>query len=83
MLKSNKLLMIFLFFIIILNVTYASIHVSGEGDTLGLVPILLMVLLTVTAGLYFIRREESKKYGKCCINHNIDRDRSLIEYITV
>ena len=83
MLKSNKLLMTLLFCIITPNVIYASIHVSGEGYTLGLVPMLLMVLLTATVGLYFIRREASKKYGKCCINGNIDRNRNLIEYMTL
>ena len=83
MLKSNKLLMILLFCIITPNVIYASIHVSSEGDTLGLVPMFLMVLLTAIVGLYFMRREESKKFDKCCINHNIDRDRNLIEYIAL
>jgi len=83
MLKPNKLLMIFFFCIVILNGIYTSIQTSDEGDTLGLVNIFFMVLLIATAAFYFIRREKSKEYGKCCINHNIDRNRNLIKYITL
>ena len=83
MLKSNKLLMILLFCIVTLNVIYTSIQTSGEGYALGLVSMFMMMLLTATVGLYFIRREKSKKYGKCCISHNIDRNRNLIKYITL
>ena len=83
MLKSNKLLILLLFCIVTLNVIYTSIQTSNEGDALGLVSIFMMMLLTATAGVYFIRREKSKKYGKCCISHNIHRNRNLIQYITL
>lgn len=83
MLKSNKLLMILLFCIVTLNVIYTSMQTSDEGAALGLVSLFMMILLTATAGLYFIRREKSKKHGKCCIGHNIDRNRNLIKYMTL
>ena len=31
----------------------------------------------------FMRRDNAKKHGKCCINQSIARDKNLIEYITL
>ena len=41
-----------------LNINCASTQTSDSGDTLGIISILMMLLMTIMTGLYFTRREE-------------------------